>query len=53
MENIKHKIAKGSIRSYMQLMGYLTWTSFWSYIYYIDEEVLANERMSNTNTKGN
>jgi len=35
---IKHKIATGVVKWYMDKMGYFGWTSYWSVIYYINQE---------------
>jgi len=41
----KHKVASGVILGYMQLMGYIGWTSFWDTVYYLDKECLRNQRL--------
>ena len=42
---IKHKIATGWIKKYMEYQGFLAWTSFWSCIYYKDIECMRNKKI--------
>lgn len=45
MKTVKHKVATGLIKKYMNKKGFFGWTSFWNTIYYLREKDLNDEKL--------
>ncbi len=51
MPSYKHKVATGAILSYMKLMGYYGYSSYWSTIYYRTEADMNTQTLRNHELK--